>query len=149
VKQRIVVGVDNSAGATAALTWAAYYAAQRGYALEAVFVMGAERTYGPASTHARDIDDEMRIRAVERILERCPGTDCKVRIINAVARGGLARTLREASLGAEVLVIGEADSALHLNLARDLSAPGGSPLVEIDTRGRAHWVTRDPDRVDA
>lgn len=148
VKPRIMVGVDNSAGATAALSWAAQRAQANDWQLDAVFVMGAERSYGPSAHRRQGLDDDLRVLAVDRILQRCPTDDCTIRIIDAQARGGLVRALRRASAGAEVLVIGQADAELHRNLGRDLAAPGGCPVVIVNLDGSSHWLTGDPVLVE-
>lgn len=138
--ERIVVGVDNSAGAVTALAWAASYAEAHSCRLEAVFVMGAERPYGPPRRNSPDLDAEMRVHAVESILKRNPSSDFTIRIVDAPRRGGLVEALRAAAEGAGLLAIGEADSQLHAGLAEDLSAAAACPVVEVRLDGDARIV---------
>lgn len=104
--QRVVVGVDGSAGSAAALRWAARYAAAVEGTIEVVTAWQPLATYGwayDAGEWQPDLEAEKTMSAqVDEVFgaER-PGT-----LRTSVQEGNAARVLIDASRYADLLVVG-------------------------------------------
>ena len=101
----IVVGVDGSPSSLEALTWAVGQAALTGAGVRAVIAWEYPPLSGvdPMTTHV-----DWRTRAQQTIdtaVDKAPGAD-SVKVSSAVIAGHPAQVLLEASVGAELLVIG-------------------------------------------
>ncbi|MGW2220902.1 universal stress protein [Nonomuraea sp. NPDC001684] len=103
----IVVGVDGSASAYAAVDWAADDAARRGLDLRVVHVRepwAAEHPLTAASDHhtLTERDAELLNAAARRARERRPG----LHVITALSTGSVAERLRHEAQHADALVLG-------------------------------------------
>jgi nucleotide-binding universal stress UspA family protein len=107
---RIVAGVDGSAASAAALRWAIGQAELTGAAVDAVIawhfpVLGASGGFGAelaAMGDFRKIAENTLAEMISRALS--PASDVRVRA--RVIEGGPARSLLDASAGADLLVVG-------------------------------------------
>ena len=105
---RIVVGVDGSDGASAALRWAVEEAALRHAALDAVSAWHIPYAAGSPAIGLVIDPDEERTYAHEQLEEviGAIGAHPGVEINRVVVEGGAARALIEAAAGADLLVVG-------------------------------------------
>ena len=108
---RVVVGVDGSPGARAALVWAMADAARRGAAVEVVSAFPVEIYWGdPVLIDERRIeavraDTEVRVRAlVDEVRSEAGGGDVVVDV--TVVPGPAAHGLLTAADGADLVVVG-------------------------------------------
>ena len=108
---RVVVGVDGSPGARAALVWAMADAARRGAAVEVVSAFPVEIYWGdPVLIDERRIeavraDTEVRVRAlVDEVRSEAGGGDVVVDV--TVVSGPAAHGLLTAADGADLVVVG-------------------------------------------
>jgi nucleotide-binding universal stress UspA family protein len=109
-RARIVAGVDGSAASAAALRWAIGQAELTGAAVDAVIawhfpVLGASGGFGAelaAMGDFRKIAENTLAEMISRALS--PASDVRVRA--RVIEGGPARSLLDASAGADLLVVG-------------------------------------------
>jgi nucleotide-binding universal stress UspA family protein len=107
-KGRVVVGVDGSPGAAAALTWAAREAYLRGAILEVIVAWSTSKAVFPTRFSMRaPLEQEMQQLAQE-ILDRALGElgDPGVPIEGKVLRGGASTVLINRSREADLLVVG-------------------------------------------
>jgi nucleotide-binding universal stress UspA family protein len=110
--RRIVVGVDGSEGSKRALEWAAREARLRAAPLEIVLVWRPSVSiYAGAGWPV--VDDEMFEGLLERARERLERTCASVapaldglEVERTVVEGPAARTLMDAAVGADLLVVG-------------------------------------------
>lgn len=102
---RIVVGIDRSEGARAALEWAVEEAARRGATVEAIhaweppLAISTPLGVAPVDLHEDDIAEEMT--AIQAVLDEV-APDVEV----TYAAGSPAGALLEAAAGADLLVVG-------------------------------------------
>jgi nucleotide-binding universal stress UspA family protein len=105
----IVVGVDGSPEAAAALRWALDEARLRGTTVEAVrawmFPMADAIHAAAADVLVRDIAQASE-EQLDRAVDDVAGLDPGVKIERRVVEGPPARVLAEAAVGAELLVVG-------------------------------------------
>ena len=106
-KARIVVGVDGSESAEAALEWAARQAEMTGSVLEVVITWDWPKSYGfpmplPSDFRPFTIANSVLDTAVEAIEGSHPGLE----ISKVVVEGYAAEVLVEASKDADLLVVG-------------------------------------------
>jgi nucleotide-binding universal stress UspA family protein len=108
---RVVVGVDGSAGARAALVWAMRYAAQVGAPLQVVSVFPLDLYWGDPTliderwVEAARADTESRVRAL--VDEVAPDAGDRVPEVDVlVLPGGVADGVLAAAQGAGLLVVG-------------------------------------------
>jgi nucleotide-binding universal stress UspA family protein len=104
---RIVVGVDGSDEATAALEWALDEAQLRGAEVEVVyaFYLLPDLSELAALTEEPDMvvqADELLLKIVDPVLATRPGVHVSTRAV----QGPPARTLLSAAAGADLLVVG-------------------------------------------
>ena len=102
---RVVVGVDGSQPSREALRWARTLAGCTGAAVEAVTVW----TYPAAAGWGMvgDWDPEENAREVlEEAIEAAYGPDRPPKLTTRVVQGPAAKSLLDASVGAEMLVVG-------------------------------------------
>ncbi len=100
-EHRIVVGVDGSEGSTRALEWAAAEATRAGAALE------VHTAYGPGGVLATPATTERTMRrlvdqSVDHVHQVAPGVEA----VGVTHEGSPVTALIEASLGADLLVVG-------------------------------------------
>ena len=110
-RRRVVVGVDGSAGARAALIFALEDAAGRGVPVEAVTVYHAPEAWMDYKALSESESDAARMRAEQRteafiakVLPEGPQPPPEVRV--KAARGTAADVLVRESVGADLLVVG-------------------------------------------
>jgi nucleotide-binding universal stress UspA family protein len=131
-RPRIVVGVDGSSSAQAALRWAARQARLTGSEVAAVTAWHLPVAYGvpmPVQplADARDIARRVLQTATDEI-EQEPGEP--VHITSTVAEGNAARVLLDLSQDADLLVVGNRG---HGGFAEALLGSTGQHLVEHGT----------------
>lgn len=136
---RIVVGIEDSAEARAALRWAAGEARMRGAEL---WLVHAYAYPGPVGWHALPLSEAVEPygQAIEEMLSQIEAEELGPHpglVVRRVAEVGLAPdVLREASEGAELLVVG-AKHAHHLrhvisgSVARAVARRSPAPLVIV------------------
>lgn len=105
---RIVVGVDGSDGALAALRWAVEEAELRGAALDAVTAWHIPYAAGSPAIGLVIDPDEERAYAAEQLEEVIGATGVRagMQVNRVVVEGGAARALIETAAGADLLVVG-------------------------------------------
>ena len=105
---RIVVGVDGSDGASAALRWAVAEAELRHAALDAVTAWHIPYAAGSPAIGLVIDPEEERAYAHEQLEQviGAIGAHPRVGINRVVVEGGAARALIEAAAGADLLVVG-------------------------------------------
>ena len=107
---RIVVGVDGSEGALAALRWALDEAERRGADLDVLHVWHEPYLIaagGYAMPLAAQADLAEAAKAVlDRTLERADATGAHVRVEPILIQGSAARSLLDAAKHADLLVVG-------------------------------------------
>jgi nucleotide-binding universal stress UspA family protein len=105
---RIVVGVDGSDGAAAALRWAVEEAELRQAALDAVTAWHIPYAAGSPAIGLVIDPEEERAYAAEQLEEVIGtlGAPPRVQVNRVVVEGGAARALIEAASGADLLVVG-------------------------------------------
>jgi nucleotide-binding universal stress UspA family protein len=103
----IVVGVDESAGAAAALRWADFEAEARGWSLTALLAWGfldqhhaTEETFDPSYSEADAVD------ALSAIVSAAVGAERAGRVQGKTVNDLAGRALLEASEGTDLLVVG-------------------------------------------
>ena len=109
-QQRIIVGVDGSAAALAALQWAAAEARLRGVALHVVYAWEPV-TYRAPYAVPRDwpTDEQERRQALDdlaAVVHAAFGSQAPAGVTQELAVGAAERVLIERSLGAGLLVLG-------------------------------------------
>ena len=107
--RRIVVGVDGSAPAKAALAWAVRQAQLTGAAVEAIIAWEYPATYGYSMPAAPEINynfEEVAAEVVANAIAEACGQGEPVKINSRVVEGNAAQALLDASAGAELLVVG-------------------------------------------
>lgn len=107
---RIVVGVDGSAGADAALHWAVHEARLRGATIEAVhawtYPYVADVAYlARASIDRAEVEGSAK-EVLREALHRVLGPDGDVRVEEIVSEGSAAHILTETAKGADLVVVG-------------------------------------------
>jgi nucleotide-binding universal stress UspA family protein len=110
VVARIVAGVDGSPAATAALRWAIGQAELTGAAVDAVIawhfpVLGASGGFGPELAAMGDLR-KIADHTVAEAISGARGAASGVRVRARVVEGDPARSLLDASAGADLLVVG-------------------------------------------
>jgi len=108
---RIVVGVDGSAPAKAALKWAVRQAALSGSTVEAVIAWHCPAMYGgygwvPVSAADPVNFDEIAAKVVTEAVTDLVDAASSVRVTTQVAEGHPAEVLLDAAKGADLLVVG-------------------------------------------
>lgn len=107
---RIVVGVDGSDGAIAALQWAVAEAALRGASVEAVhaweYPFVADVTGMAAYPVGRGDLEEVARQTLDRAVETAGPAPEGVAVERVLAHGGAAGVLVDAARGADLLVVG-------------------------------------------
>jgi nucleotide-binding universal stress UspA family protein len=101
--RRIVVGVDGSFGADAALRWAAEQACDRGLVLDIVAVWEDLEEDHAADDGYREVARARLLRALETLARRRGAPD---QVITAPLHGPPGERLVERAQGAEMLVLG-------------------------------------------
>jgi nucleotide-binding universal stress UspA family protein len=109
--QRIVVGVDGSPSARAALKWAVRQAALTGSTLEAVIAWHYPSMYGGfgmAPVSAVDVVnfDEIAAKTLTEEIAEAVDPANSVQVTAKVAEGNPAQVLLDAAEGADLLVVG-------------------------------------------
>jgi nucleotide-binding universal stress UspA family protein len=105
-EHRIVVGVDGSASARAALAWAVRQAQLTGAVVEAVIAWEFPVAYGYAAP-AMDIDfEELATKTVTAAIAEVTAESGPVAIQHKVVEGNAAQVLLAESAGADLLVVG-------------------------------------------
>ena len=106
---RIVVGVDSSAEAAAALRWALDEARLRHASLEVVHVWVfptiGELPGGAVNAFVNDLE-RAATDLLDRVVDPIVGTDPGVEVERRVLEGAAASVLVEAAAGADLLVVG-------------------------------------------
>ncbi len=106
----IVVGVDDSAGARAALAWAGRQAAATGAHLKVVHVFELNLAwidaYDPEIPQWADRGREIAERLVARVVHEVLGPSEPDAVEQEAIEGDPAQTLRAAALDADLLVVG-------------------------------------------
>jgi nucleotide-binding universal stress UspA family protein len=109
-QQRIVVGVDGSAAALAALQWAAAEARLRGAALHVVYAWEPVTYRAPyAVPHDWPTDEQERRRAhadLAAVVRAAFGSQAPAGVTQELAKGAAERVLIDRSEGAGLLVLG-------------------------------------------
>jgi nucleotide-binding universal stress UspA family protein len=109
-QQRIVVGVDSSAAALAALRWAAAEARLRHAALHVVHAWEPVTYRAPyAVPHDWPTAEQERLRALAElaaVVRAAFGSEAPVDVTQELAEGAAERVLIDRSLGAGLLVLG-------------------------------------------
>jgi nucleotide-binding universal stress UspA family protein len=163
-EQRIVVGVDGSAGARLALEWALTAAARRGAALEVVSLFPAEVYWldpgflDSQSVEAIRSDTETRARGLVEEVLRDPDVSAvdgisQVRVGVVTIPGPVAPSLVHRAEGADLLVVGSRGrggvrSTLLGSVALHCSAHAGCPVVVVHpAREESSPVPSDRPRV--
>ncbi len=109
---RIVVGIDNSAGAAEALRWALAHARLTGATVEAVTAWQVPPMYAYAyGWTPTGIDDAGIVRYAEKTLTETveqaqDGDDQPVTVTNRIMEGPAAQVLLDAGKGADLMVLG-------------------------------------------
>ena len=108
---RIVVGVDGSAGSSTALRWALKVASETGAAVEAVHAW--EFSYAWIDGYAPDVDrwaaqaEEEAHACLDRAIAEVVGSrPCYVDVTRTVVEGSPTRALLDHSKDADLLVVG-------------------------------------------
>jgi nucleotide-binding universal stress UspA family protein len=141
-RQRVVVGIDGSAGARAALAWALAEAARRGVDLEVVTAFPVDLTWADAylldSAHVDAIRSDTQARAEATVAEvraeESSPADLGVQVL--VVTGPPAAELVQRSAGAALLVVGSRGrgavrSALAGSVALHCTAHARCPVVVV------------------
>lgn len=106
---RIVVGVDDSPQAAAALRWALDEARLRHATLEVVhtwlFPVIGDVAGAAADTLVRDLERAAR-QLLDHVVDGVAGSDPGVKVERRVVEGGAAMVLIDAAVDAELLVVG-------------------------------------------
>ncbi|PRY37810.1 universal stress protein [Umezawaea tangerina] len=100
--RRIVVGVDGTETAAAALRWAVRQSGYTGARLEAVLAWESPATY----EWAPDLTDPADVEAAAREVLDKALADVAAPVTRSVVRGNAVRVLLDAARGAELLVLG-------------------------------------------
>jgi nucleotide-binding universal stress UspA family protein len=104
---RIVVGIDGSDSSGATLEWAAKQAEVTGSDLEVLSTWQWPATYGWALPMPSDFDPRAEVaNEVDRVVKAVRDVVPHITMHTHVVEGHPAATLVEASLGAELLVVG-------------------------------------------
>jgi len=107
---RIVVGVDGSDGAIAALRWALEEASRRAASVDAIhgweYPYVADVTGMAAYTVGRGELEQAAGETLDRALELAGPAPQGVRVERILGHGGAARVLLDAAKGADLLVVG-------------------------------------------
>jgi|SRR5580704_15807825 nucleotide-binding universal stress UspA family protein len=104
---RIVVGIDGSDNAKAALRWAAKQAGYTGAALDLVGAWEYPATYGWVAVPDQDYDLASYVqKAIDEAVADVFGDDVPATLSSRVIQGHAAEVLVDASKGAELLVVG-------------------------------------------
>ncbi len=105
-EHRIVVGVDGSESARAALAWAVRQAQLTGAVVEAVIAWEYPVAYGYAAP-AMDLDfEELATKTVTAAITEATAESGPVAIQHKVVEGNAAQVLLAESAGADLLVVG-------------------------------------------
>ena len=137
---RLVVGIDGSESALAALDWAADLAASTGAAVEVLATWSWPSGHGaslviPAGYDPAADAEGMVAQAVEGALARHPG----VAFVPVVVEGHAAPVLVEASKGADLLALGtrghgEVSGMLLGSVSEHCAAHAHSPVLVMGER---------------
>jgi nucleotide-binding universal stress UspA family protein len=104
---RIVVGVDGSESSLAALSWAAQQALMTGSAIEAITTWEWPTDYGWSPPYPADFDPaELSRNFLEEIVAKVRDGNAELDIRISVVEGHPAPVLIQASVGADLLVVG-------------------------------------------
>ncbi|WP_328474463.1 universal stress protein [Actinoplanes sp. NBC_00393] len=141
-RQRVIVGVDGSEGALAAVRWAAQYAAEVGEPLQVVHVAGASDTesvvlpvpvgVSNAGLRPGPSSDQILENAVDEAAGHAPDLEVTARTIS----GDAVPALVEVSAEAGLLVLGSRDrgrlaAALFGSVADRVTADARCPVVVV------------------
>jgi nucleotide-binding universal stress UspA family protein len=141
-EHRIVVGVEGSGGAKAALRWALSEAVYRSAVVEVVTAYAS--TYVPASPDFNyvpldpaDLESEvaaMQDRVITAVVDSLP--DNTVEIRRSIVRGRPAEALIEAAVGADMLVVGSRGRGgfrglLLGSVSQQIAHHGSCPVVIV------------------
>lgn len=103
---RIVVGVDGSEPSQRALRWALRQAQLTGARVQAVMAWEVPLYYGMSPTLDVDLSEQTRKALNDQVAEAVDRTHADVRIEQHAVHNNPARTLINAAIGAELLVVG-------------------------------------------
>ncbi len=141
-ERRIVVGVEGSGGARAALRWAIEEAGFRDACVEVVTAYA--NTYVPASPDFNyvpldpvDLEAEverMQANVVDEVIEGLGGVDVEIR--RTIVRGRPADSLIKAAVGADMLVVGSRGKGgfrglLLGSVSQQIAHHGDCPVVIV------------------
>jgi nucleotide-binding universal stress UspA family protein len=141
--RRIVAAIDSSPASRAALKWAFGEATRTGEDLLAVHVVE------PIAQPQELTEHESRMAAAAemtqlRVLAALPGVadvDSPVCVTIAVDDGTLVCRLVEACREAAMIVVGEPQSAEHLDLPETLAMQCGCSVIAVSERSEIRWVS--------
>jgi nucleotide-binding universal stress UspA family protein len=148
----VVVGIDDSDGARAALTWAARYAATTASRLRVVHVYAFDIAWIDAyhemipqwEAHAREVAEETAARVVDEVLDdgSRPGS-----IEVAAIEGSAGRVLHDEARGAALLVVGRRGRGgfaglLLGSVSQRLAQHSPCPIVIVPTQPEGPEATR-------
>lgn len=140
-RPRVIVGVDGSEPAKAALRWAVSHAQLIDGVIEAVITWNFPVSYGMTPA-VLDEDFEARAaKALDQTISEVLGDDRPVPVTTAVVRGNPVHELLAAAEGAEILVVGSRGhggfaGALLGSVSQHVVQHAPCPVVVI--RGKAH-----------
>lgn len=146
--ERIVVGGDHTAAATAALRWAVREAAATGMCVAVVHAfdvagradLAVERDLGRARRDAR-------YRTQSWVVEVIGDLETSVPVIVSTPDGTVEESLVAASRGAQMVVIGQPEGGRHRDLATALSRACSCPVMTVAPDQVAQAVlTASPNR---
>jgi K+-sensing histidine kinase KdpD len=135
---RIIVGVNHTPAAEAALRWALAKAANTGCAVTAVHVFDASERADLAMERDPDLEEtETQRRAQTHVSAVVAETQTDVPVTFASARGDLESALTSAALKASALVVGQPQRACHEGLVHQLAVSASCPVVSVSESGQA------------
>lgn len=106
---RIVVGIDESPAATAALRWALEEARLRGATVEVVHCWtfpAIGELPGAALTQLLADLERAATETLDRVVDEVAGPEADVKVVRRVLEGGAGRNLVDTAAGADLLVVG-------------------------------------------
>lgn len=105
--QRIVVGVDGSAGSRAALGWAFRYAGDSGGEVTALLAWAPPTYRDLASRIPEDDSEERAERVLQKVVDEAAALlDTRIPVRRKAVQGTAARSLLKEAQGADLLVVG-------------------------------------------
>jgi nucleotide-binding universal stress UspA family protein len=138
----VVVGLDHSPAAHAALQHAHELALRTGSDLQVVHVF--ELPALPGAALEADLGGERtaaRHRAMRWVADAL-GDHSGVHVSIATPEGDVEGALLSAARGASTIVVGAAQQRRREGLAQRLADDGACEVIEVDERGRARLVAR-------